>query len=385
MPLRVGIVGAGCRRQGIGQHVARHLADLGADVVAIAGSRADTADQTASFLAHRYGLHVRPYGSLPAMLAREPLDAVAICSPDPFHRQHLLEALAAGVHVLCEKPLVFEDGRDPVADARTIVEGFTAAGRVLMVNEQWPFTLTAFQRLYPDVRRCERPPREFAMRLSPDAFGPDMIPNSLPHALSLLLALMPVPDGEGCDRRADQIDVEFAEVDGMPGAAARVQFVCHHAQGHTRVDVMMRRTAEAPRPAGYAIDGRWAWRQIEMPEYRMWLQRAGSDDGYQSSDNRHQIPDDRHQISDDRYQLSAVDRGCRAVGDGGSVCYLKSEVRPFRAPLDDPLRLLLADFLKHCAQADRAASAYRDTTILTRLAMLRDVSRVACRQLEGAR
>src|SRR5262245_28789942 len=360
MPLRVGIVGASRRRQGIGQHVARHLADLGAEVVAIAGSRRETAQQAAAHLADRYALCVRPHASLAAMLAGEALDAVAICSPDAFHRQHLLEALAAGAHVLCEKPLVFDDGRDGVADAQAIVQGFADAGRVLMVNEQWPFTLPAYERLHPDARLRERWPREFSMLLSPDAAGPEMIPNSLPHALSLLLAVMP-PDGDAQGVEAEDIEVEFSELDGLPGAAAEVRFCCRHAQGHTGVAVTMRRAAEAPRPAGYAIDGRWAYRRIEMPEYRLWLEAEPQ----QASDVR----------------LSTSGEGLLADGHAG----LTARRSPACTPLEDPLKSLLADFVNRCEQARTTADVYKDATILTRLAMLRDVHRVACGQLEGAR
>ncbi len=344
MALRVGIVGATRRRQGIGQHIARHLAALGADVTAIAGSRRETAEQTAAGLAAQHALRVRPYGSLREMLASEPLDAVAICSPQEFHREHLTEALAAGVHVLCEKPLVFEEDRDGVADARPIVEGFAAARRVLMVNEQWPYTLEAFERLYPEARLRRELPRKFAMLLSPDALGPEMIPNSLPHALSLLAALTPREYGTH-EVRAREIGVEFGEIDGVPGAAAEVRFSYDHAQGATRVALTMQRTAEQPRPAGYQIDGRWAFRRIEMPEYRMWLEH-------------------RHV---------------------GLTARSSPAARSPAVPLDDPLVLLLADFLKRCERPSTSADVYTDGTILDRLAILRNVYRAACGQLEGAR
>jgi predicted dehydrogenase len=38
-------------------------------------------------------------------LAREDLDLVSICTPDRLHARQALDALQAGVHVLCEKPI----------------------------------------------------------------------------------------------------------------------------------------------------------------------------------------------------------------------------------------------------------------------------------------
>lgn len=53
------------------------------------------------------------------LLARRDVDAVAICTPNEMHRGMLLEALAAGKHVYCDKPLTLTAGEaaDVVAAA----------------------------------------------------------------------------------------------------------------------------------------------------------------------------------------------------------------------------------------------------------------------------
>src|SRR5271165_2365755 len=33
------------------------------------------------------------------------IDLISVCSPDPTHAEHVIAALEAGKHVLCEKPL----------------------------------------------------------------------------------------------------------------------------------------------------------------------------------------------------------------------------------------------------------------------------------------
>jgi predicted dehydrogenase len=49
--------------------------------------------------------NARVYGSFEAMLAHEALDFVDICAPPSEHARFACEALARGLHVLCEKPL----------------------------------------------------------------------------------------------------------------------------------------------------------------------------------------------------------------------------------------------------------------------------------------
>jgi myo-inositol 2-dehydrogenase/D-chiro-inositol 1-dehydrogenase len=62
-------------------------------------------------------------------LARVEVEAVVIAAPTPAHEAIVAAALAAGRHVLCEKPLTF----DPVADAR-LAEEAVRRGLVLQVG-----------------------------------------------------------------------------------------------------------------------------------------------------------------------------------------------------------------------------------------------------------
>jgi len=70
----------------------------------------------------------RAVGSYDALLAREDVDAVYIPLPNSLHVDWTLAAIAAGKHVLCEKPLA----ADPAAVDRIAA---AAAGRGLVVEE----------------------------------------------------------------------------------------------------------------------------------------------------------------------------------------------------------------------------------------------------------
>jgi len=60
-----------------------------------------------------------------------PLDAVDIVSPNHTHADHAIAALAAGKHVLAEKPLA-----NSVADCDRILAAARAAGRLVSVNHE---------------------------------------------------------------------------------------------------------------------------------------------------------------------------------------------------------------------------------------------------------
>ena len=62
-------------------------------------------------------------------LLRLPLDAVSICTPNLYHEPIALAAIAAGKHVLCEKPLAMD-----YAGARRMTEEASAAGIKTAVN-----------------------------------------------------------------------------------------------------------------------------------------------------------------------------------------------------------------------------------------------------------
>lgn len=87
----------GCGR--IAQRHAEHISKRG-QLIAVCDIIQENADQ----LAVTYG--ARAYTNYADMLSNERgIDVLAICSPNGLHAQHAIEALKAGYHVLCEKPM----------------------------------------------------------------------------------------------------------------------------------------------------------------------------------------------------------------------------------------------------------------------------------------
>ncbi|HEY5658159.1 MAG TPA: Gfo/Idh/MocA family oxidoreductase [Myxococcota bacterium] len=257
-PPRVGIVGARRRRQGLGPFVARDLLAAGADVPCFVVTSEASREAAHRALRETCGLEARGYLDLDAMLASEALDALAILSPAQCHAEHLEAAQRAGVHVLCEKPFVW-DVPDLAGRARALADAIEAQGRVLWENCQWPYTLPAFEALHPGA--LDAPPRRFEMELQPASLGLRSLADSIPHPLSLLQALVP-----GDEPRVE--DVCFATRDpASPSQAVRFRYC---SEGHrVEVEVRLEQTQQQPRRAGYALDGRWAQRLVSREDYRL--------------------------------------------------------------------------------------------------------------------
>ncbi len=117
MALRIGLVGAG----GIGGVRAQALA-RGADclLVAVADPDLERAAHVASSARARV---IRDHREL---LEDSSVDAIIVSTPPPLHEQVVLDALDAGKHVLCEKPL-----SNSVESCRRMVERARDTARVL--------------------------------------------------------------------------------------------------------------------------------------------------------------------------------------------------------------------------------------------------------------
>lgn len=89
------------------------------------------------------------YSDSAMLLAKADIDAVSIVAPDPFHAPLAIQALKAGKHVLCEKPLA-----EHFRDAHRMTLAAKKAGVVNMVNFSYR-DLPSLQGLAAAVSRGE--------------------------------------------------------------------------------------------------------------------------------------------------------------------------------------------------------------------------------------
>jgi predicted dehydrogenase len=122
----VGIIGTGF---GVRVQVPGFRA-AGYDVTAICAAHLDHARAAAQKAAIPIALD-----SVEALVRRDDVDVVCVSSPPALHREHTLSAIAAGKHVICEKPMA----RD-TDEAREMLAAAERAGVVHAIDHEFRYT-----------------------------------------------------------------------------------------------------------------------------------------------------------------------------------------------------------------------------------------------------
>ncbi len=124
--MNVGIIGASFARAAF-LPALRHV--MGAEVVAIASARRESAERTAA----AFGVP-HAYDDWQQMLDAHPFDLVCIATPTVTHAPMTLAALRAGAHVVCEKPMAMTS-----AEAKTMLDEAERLGRLHMIDHELRF------------------------------------------------------------------------------------------------------------------------------------------------------------------------------------------------------------------------------------------------------
>src|SRR5712691_1515246 len=132
--MQFGLIGAGC----IGQLRAQALAKMpGTKLVAVADVDQERAARVTG------AARARVCKGVAELVAADEIEAVIVSTPPQFHEEAVLAALAAGKHVLCEKPL-----SNSLDACRRMVEAARENGKILT---------TGFNhRYFPAIRFLKR-------------------------------------------------------------------------------------------------------------------------------------------------------------------------------------------------------------------------------------
>ncbi|HIR68790.1 MAG TPA: Gfo/Idh/MocA family oxidoreductase [Candidatus Pelethousia gallinarum] len=119
--LKIGIIGCGKITEV--RHAPEYAENPNCQLVAFF----DVVPERAKALAEQYG--GTAYDSIEALLASD-VDAVSVCVANAYHAQASIQALKAGKHVLCEKPMATTP-----EDCEAMVAAAKAAGKFLMIGQ----------------------------------------------------------------------------------------------------------------------------------------------------------------------------------------------------------------------------------------------------------
>ena len=126
---KVAIIGTGMIATAAHIPAWKHLKE-DVELVAVA----DIDEERARLVAETEGIP-EAYGDWRKMLAEVRPDIVSVCTPNVYHKEQTIEALKAGAHVLCEKPVATCH-----ANAEEMFDMAEKMGRVLLVGQSMRFS-----------------------------------------------------------------------------------------------------------------------------------------------------------------------------------------------------------------------------------------------------
>ena len=126
--LRIGLIGTGFmgKTHAFGFAAAQRVFDLPYEL--ILHSVADRTDELAGQAAHALGF-AHSSGDWQSLIEDVDIDVIDITTPNAFHKDMALAAIAAGKHVYCEKPLA-----PRASDAQEMADAAKAAGVITQVG-----------------------------------------------------------------------------------------------------------------------------------------------------------------------------------------------------------------------------------------------------------
>ena len=132
--IHVGVIGCGRIAQ------VRHLPEYAENKNVVITGVYDLNHERAEAIARQYG--AKAYSSHEELLADQEIEAVSVCAANNAHAQITIEALKAGKHVLCEKPMAVT-----LDECVEMVETAERCGKYLMIGHN--------QRLAPSHKRAK--------------------------------------------------------------------------------------------------------------------------------------------------------------------------------------------------------------------------------------
>ncbi|MGH7903103.1 MAG: Gfo/Idh/MocA family protein [Candidatus Dormibacteraceae bacterium] len=206
-----------------------------------------------------------------ALLEDEAVEAVYIPLANSLHREWTVRALAAGKHVLCEKPLAVT-----AAEGEAMASASATSGRLLMEALMYRFhpRMTGFRARVGEGARFVSASFGFPLdapgnyRLDP-ALGGGALLDVGSYVISAARWFLGEPDHVVATARADGVDLSVAIALGFPGGAQAALWASFESPEHQDLVVVAR---DGPRRA--PAQPFTAWRNPEDP-YQLMVEAFG--------------------------------------------------------------------------------------------------------------
>jgi D-xylose 1-dehydrogenase (NADP+, D-xylono-1,5-lactone-forming) len=208
----------------------------GSELLAIASR----SPRRARALARRHRIP-RVHGDYAELLADPDVDAVYVPLPNSLHLPWTLRALAAGKHVLCEKPLALN-----ATEAVEMAEAARASGRLLMEAAMYRFH-PRMRALAAGLRRAEIRHVSAAFgfplgaagnyRLRPELGGGALLDVGF-YVADVARWLLGEPERVEAVIRRGEVDVGCAALLGFPGGAQAALFCSFETPEHQELVVV---------------------------------------------------------------------------------------------------------------------------------------------------
>ncbi len=254
--MNLSIIGAGKRRNGIGGYIAKYFHENGARVTGVLGTTQESSRRTAATL-RECGIEAHSYTDFRQMVDRESPDLVVIASPSSTHYDYLAKCVDSSLHVFCEKPFVSWETEDAATGVERMLTKAKDKGLTVAMNSQWPFSVPYYEQLCGRIQAEES--HRFFMRLAPSCTGREMVPESVPHALSLLYSVF----GPGTVREVSfesvkerELSLRFRYVGRTTGCDIHIELATQEIQ---------------PRDFSYGFNGKIVCREIELSDYGIFF------------------------------------------------------------------------------------------------------------------
>ena len=256
IPLKVSIIGAGRTRNGIGEYIGKYFQQHGAIVTSVLGTSEKTSLR-ASLDLRKYGVEARPYTDFDRMVEKEKPDAAVIASPSSTHYGYLIKCLRSGLHIFCEKPFIWDGQRNVRERIEDIFEKAGEKNLTIAMNSQWPFSIDAYEAISGKV--IIQNSNTFIMTMSPPFPGREMIPESVPHTLSLLYSLLGVGEIE---------DLSF-ESNGNRRVGIKFSYLFDTRSCEVFIHLNSQETP--PRDFSFGLNGKIISRSLGLENYEIYF------------------------------------------------------------------------------------------------------------------